>query len=118
VDSALRGVFTLRPFLSGVADASGVVVVGDPARIHLVVQSALRPCGRDMVEIFKSTSWAFLGNLTSNSQLPDRPSYTHTRGLMLGAVLHFTTIVERLILNSVAFIPSRSIPLALLQQVV
>jgi hypothetical protein len=29
---------------------------------------------RRPTEFFKSTGWAFLGNLTSNSQLPDRPS--------------------------------------------
>jgi hypothetical protein len=32
-----------------------------------VGMSAFRPCGRDLVEFFNCTGWAFLVNLTSNS---------------------------------------------------
>jgi hypothetical protein len=32
---------------------------------HLDALSAFRPCGRDVVEFFNNTGWAFLVNLTA-----------------------------------------------------
>ena len=41
------------------------------AKIHLSEKSAFRPCGRDIMEFFNSTGWAFYVQVVVPMRLPD-----------------------------------------------
>ena len=43
------------------------------AEIHLSEKSPFRPCGRDLVEFFNSTGWAFSVKLNGSARLPSGP---------------------------------------------
>jgi hypothetical protein len=44
-------------------------LVGNPEVIHFDGLSPFRPCGRDLLEFFNSTGWAFLVNLNDADSL-------------------------------------------------